>query len=472
MASIGERIRSALGVGAGVEVARNATIVPAPMAKPVTMRGASVAPFASTFGLFGYEDRRQASSVLRRFADTNEWVRVAINRRKRQISQARWTIVRIDNPQKPADPRIVRLLSDLFRTINKKRESLRSLLDQVLEDLLILDAGTIELERTLGGQIVALHAVDGATIRPDRHWTGEIRNAPRYHQEIDGRIVGSFTNEQLCYMMANPRTTSAVGYSPVEWLVRIIEAELYGETYDFDMLKQTAPAGIFDLGAGIDPADVEAFQERYEAEIAGTKKIAFFGGGEDSGRKSQFVKFQNTAAEMQRQEYKKWLATKIAAVFEMDLGVFNLTAEIHRSIGEKQQSLTDDGHRAYGRLVEEFFTREIVWAFDASHEHAFQLADLNARDAAAQASLDEAAIRDGYTTPNRIIARDGLGDPIPGGDLFYLPGKGPYTGASTLGSKPDDEGALPVDGKPPAIVTDDPAQPSIPSKVPTDSTPA
>lgn len=392
------------------------------IALPVNKGQRSRAPFAVTMRTtWGAPwDRRRSSRMLRHFAHTNEWIRVAIDRRKQQISQANWHIARIDDPNEKPDPRVVKAVGELFRYVNPKRESLRSLLDQVLEDLLVLDAGVIEIDKALGGAIKGLFAVDGATIAPDPNWDGTDQKAVRYRQYIDDNVYASWRNDEMIYMMASPMTTSSIGWSKVETLIRIIEAELYGEDFDYDMLRQTAPAGVLQVG-GLPDAQVKEFRAYYDEEIAGSRDIAIIGDGGDGEGELKFVSFTRSPAEMQRAEYKKWLATKIAAVFQMDLGVFNLTEQIHKSIGEKQERLTDDGHIALAKLVEEYFTREIVWQFDENH--AFRFSDLNDHDAITRGKLDEQYIRIGALTPNEIRARAGF-KPVEWGDNPWAMAKG------------------------------------------------
>ncbi len=436
MPSLVQRVVSAFSFGAESEpVAIEAKAAPrGPLAKSLHVGTVQRA-----------DQPRRAVELLRRWADTNEWVRIAINRRKRQISQARWQIVRLDDPLRPADPRVVAELGKLFRFVNPKRESLRSFLDMVLEDVLVIDAGVIEKSKTVGGRISALYAVDGASIVPDPAWTGDDPRATRYRQYMNGKLTAEFGNSDMIYVMATPRSYNAIGWSPVETLARSIEADLYGDDFDYDMLRQTAPAGLIDVGA-LPTAEVEAFREYYESEIEGQRRVGIVGGagvdasGNPVSRSASWIALQHSSREMERASYRTWLATKVAAAFELDLGVFNLTANLHKDTGAHQQSLTDEGHRSLGQLVEEYFTREIVWEIDENH--GFRLADLNARDAHAQAELDKVYVALGVTTPNEIRLRDGVAEPVPWGGGPYIPGKGPWGGGSALGSKPDDEALI------------------------------
>jgi len=382
-------------------------------------------------------DPRAGAKMLRDFSRRCEPVRTAINRRKRQISQAKWRIVRTDDPKAVVNPAIEKKITDLLRFVNPKGESFRTLLDMVLEDVLVLDAGCIEKEKTLGGQIVALWAVDGATIVPDPEWDGSDQTAPRYYQYVDGRLVAKLRNDQLVYIMGTPTTYSPIGWSPVEALVRVIEATLYGSQYDYDMLRQTAPAGALDLGRGLSTEQVVSYREYYESEIAGTKDIAIFGGGEPGqGSGVNFIPFQRSNADMQRAEYREWLCKAIATVFEMDPTVFGITGDVNKSASKSLQVRTDEGHVAYAKLIEEFIEREIVWSFDQNH--GFEFEELNARDELAQAKIDQIYMSIGKTFPNELRARDGE-DPVDWGEQPYVATQSAFAGDEPDSGEADDQ---------------------------------
>lgn len=221
-------------------------------------------PFAKyrvQLALQGYDPRRGAQ-MLRNYSRNNEWVRLAIDYRRTQIRKAKWKIVRIDDPKAKPEQAVVDRVHELFNFVNPMRESMKSVLDMVIDDIMVLDAGCIEKEKTYGGDIKYLYAVDGATIVPDPTWDGTNPKQTRYYQVIDGREVAQLRNDQLLYMMETPTTYSPIGWSRVETLMRVIEADLYGEQYDFSMLKQAAPSGIIGLGAGVDVQTVEAFKAR------------------------------------------------------------------------------------------------------------------------------------------------------------------------------------------------------------------
>jgi len=89
--------------------------------------------------------------------------------------------------------------------MNMNGENMRVILDRVIEDLLILDAGVIEIVRSMDGKdIVALNSVDGATIRPVYNEYGEL-GEPAYYQFMFDKKVAEFSMDDVVYMMANPQ---------------------------------------------------------------------------------------------------------------------------------------------------------------------------------------------------------------------------------------------------------------------------
>ncbi|HET9029257.1 MAG TPA: phage portal protein [Candidatus Aquilonibacter sp.] len=404
MATLGERLRAFLN-----PPAEKASQTKAPYATSVRAQFHIAA---------GQNQLRRSTRMLREFADRNEALRTAINWRKQQVSQGAWRIVRTDDEKKAPNPKVVDAVKALLRVVNPKRESLRSLLDQVVEDLLVLDAGCIEKEKTFGGKIVALWGVDGGTIAPDPNWDGRSTKAIRYRQFIDGQLTAELRNDQLIYMMQNPSTHRVLGWSQVETLVQVIEAELYGEAYDYQMLRQAAPAGVLDLGRGLSDEQVESFRQYYESEIAGSKDLAIFGGGDPgSGTGITFERFGWSPREMQRDAYKSWLINKIAFVFQVDKTIFGLVDDVNRSTSNTLTKRTDQGFTSLARLVAEYFTREIVWEIDENH--AFEFTDLVSVDPMMLTRKRAIEMSIGVTTPNEIRAEDGK-EPVAWGDVPYV----------------------------------------------------
>lgn len=334
---------------------------------------------------------KSSSALFRNWAEHSEWVRAAISIRKSQVSSATWDVVPYD-PNKPVDETLQQQIKERFQTPSKTLDSFRSWVEPIVEDVLVLDAGVIEKERTYGGDLVAMHPVDGATIKVSATWDGTKDNVPRYWWAPTPTYEVPFLNEDLVYIMANPRTYSVLGLSPLETLKMTIDAELGAHQYNTRQVQQAAPDGLFDLGEGARAEQVDAFKAYWEAEVAGRGALGFLGGTKGAN----FIKFRDTNREMQYDEWLKYLVRKICAVFLISPQDIGLTFDINRSEGQVQQEMTEDqGLRPLLALVQDYFTREIVWdkSFGGKENNlAFRFTRLNVKDSMSKANYMKLAL--------------------------------------------------------------------------------
>lgn len=315
---------------------------------------------------------------LRAWSRRNPWIRAAINLRRQQVARAKWGIIYDDEDNTGAPPAsAVAPIKELLRRPNPKGESWRSLIEPVVEDIIVLDQGCIELEATVGGRlgvgkappIAHLWSVDGGTIRIDPLWDGSDPLAPRYFQyDAAGHLIQSFVNTELAVIMAQPLTYSPVGLSALEVLADTIDADLRAAEYASKQVRQAAPPGILDLGEGIRPDQVDAFRAYWDAEIAGKTNVAITGGGKGT----KWVSMGQSATDMQFLEWQVYLARKICAVMGCQPQDIGISFDVNRSTAEAgQESTEDNGIGPLMDLVSEYVTREIVWRFDPSLRFAF-----------------------------------------------------------------------------------------------------
>jgi HK97 family phage portal protein len=294
----------------------------------------------------------------RRWADQNEWIRAAINHRKTQISGAPWDIGTID-PSKPTDEAIKLLLIGLFSRPNTKTDSFRLLIEPIIEDILVLDAGCVEIVRSVRGFPVQMWPVDAAWIRLDPTWDGDPAKF-RYFWYPQGRLGASLLDQDLIYMMANPSSHRVVGLSPLETLKETIDAEIAAARYNKSQVIQAPPSGIIDLGEDATPDNIDQFEQYWRAEIAGYKATAVVGGTKNM----KFVPFGQSNRDMQFLQWQTYLIRKIAAVFQMSPQDLGILFDVNRANATVQAELSEDrGLRPLISLVESHFNREVVGEF-------------------------------------------------------------------------------------------------------------
>ena len=341
-----------------------------------------------------FQDRgrvgKSSAALFRNWAEHSEWVRAAVNIRKAQVSSAEWDIVPFDQSES-VDEGLQQELRDLFNRPNPAVESFRSWVEPILEDLLVLDAGVIEKERTLGDRIASLHSVDGGRIKVSTIWDGN-PDETRYWWVPTPQYEVPFKNEDLVYIMANPRTYSVLGLSPLETLKMAIDAEVAGSTYNSRQVTNAAPDGMLDLGEGARPEKVEEFKSYWLSEVAGKGAMAFIGGTKGA----KFVPFRGSNREMQYQEWLTYLTRKIAAVYGISPQDLGLTFDINRATAESQLEMTEDrGLRPLLALAQDYFTREIVWdrAFGGNDNNlAFRFTRLNIKESMSKANINKLAL--------------------------------------------------------------------------------
>jgi phage portal protein BeeE len=383
---------------------------------------------AGQFGRVGKPNVR----LYRNWAEHSEWVRAAINVRKTQVSSSEWDIVPYD-VNRPYSVRLQRRVKELFDLPNPRVDSFRTFIEPVVEDILVLDAGSIETVRNVLAQPSELWPVDGGSIRVNAFWDGE-PNEPRYYWYPDDQERAKFLNKDLTYIMANPSSYRVVGLSPVETLKMTIDAELSGHEYNRRQVSNAPPEGVFNVGEGARPDQVEAFQNYFEMEIAGRASTAFIGGTKNPN----FIQFRTNNRDMQFLEWQIYLVRKIAAVFQLSPQDLGVTFDVNRSTSEVQQEQTDDrGVRPLLRLVQEHLTREIVWdaAFGGPDNNlAFRFTRLNLRETLNQARVIDLQLAGvPYRSPNEIRREQGL---EPWGPEFDEPMMVTPTGAVRLSDVP------------------------------------
>ena len=296
--------------------------------------------------------------LYRAWADQNEWIRAAINHRKFQVSSAPWDIVPIDGDL-AYDPATQLRMIDLLSHPNPATDGFRTFIEKDVEDILVLDAGCVEVVRTYRGIPAQLWNVDGANIRVSQTWMGDPAD-PRYFWYPNGRFGAAMFDQDLMYMMQNPSTHRVLGLSPLETLRETIDAEIQAARYNKGQVMQAPPQGIIDLGEDATIENVDQFERYWRAEITGRMPTAIIGGTKNA----KFHNFGRSQRDMQFLQWQSYLIRKIAAVFGISPQDLGILFDVNRANAETQADLSEDrGLRPLISLIESYINREVIGTF-------------------------------------------------------------------------------------------------------------
>lgn len=295
--------------------------------------------------------------VLRDWADSNEWVRSAINVRRQQIGRADIAVVPF-NERRAYNRGLQRRIQLLLDQPNEYRQNYYELMAGCIDDILVLDRGVLLKDMTTDRKPVHLYNEDGACIKIYTEWSGDPRE-PRYLYEspsTNRRVP--LRNDEAIVMMANP-ATYRFGLSPVQILRNTIQADLTATKSAMQMVDMKPPPHMIQL-PGATQTQLEAIKTKYETDIAGRKEI-FWVGGQTSAQAFPLV---FSARDNQWLEWQVYLARKIAIVFQISPQQLGITFDINKATASSQQEIFEDtGLIPLLLLIEEYFNREILGDF-------------------------------------------------------------------------------------------------------------
>jgi HK97 family phage portal protein len=349
---------------------------------------------------------------LRALADSHDITRLAIETRKDQLEKLDWTIRPRTTPFPAADARTRSAqLADFWRQPDGERP-FASWLRELLEDLLVLDAPTLEVRRNRSGEIIGLDVVDGATIKVLFDETGRRPKppAPAFEQVIHGRPWKLLTTDDLLYLPRNPRPHKAYGFGPVEQVVMTVNIALRRQAMQLQHFTEgNVPPGLLSAPDGWNAEQIRQFQEWFDGVLAG-----------NTGARSRLVwapsgtTYQAFTEAPYKDEFDEWLARIVCNAFSLPPTAF--TRQVNRATAETaQEAALAEGLAPLMGWVKRLADHVIQHRMGQA-DLEFAWVDVRPADPAEQAKMLDIYVRAGIYAVNE--ARDVLGfDPVAGGEL-------------------------------------------------------
>jgi len=356
-------------------------------------------------------------STLRSMSVNHETTRAAINLRKRQITQLQWDVVdsEPDHGKSYSDEAIYTIRQVLSR-IGGPGIRFREILDKIIEDTLVLDAACLYKQKTVGGKLLRLVPIDGATIKLVVDDSGLIARAPDigFEQWIAGKKTAEMTTDELIYERMNPRTATPYGLSPLESLVVTVDASIKAAMFNTAYLSDgNLPMGFYTVPENWTPQQIQEYKTFFDALMSNPREQAK-GVPLPSGSDWKPV---TKPTDFQFKEFYDYLDRKVAMLFDVTAQELGLALQQYKENASSQEDIQmRKGLRPLAHFIEDIFT-EILEVDMGYPELRFQFMGLESKYTNEDA---KELIPLGVISPDDV--REDRGEPRLGVDPFVIVG--------------------------------------------------
>lgn len=277
----------------------------------------------------------------------------------------------------------------------------------VLEDSYVLDAIGIAADRNRGGKVMALAALDGATIEPKIDLTGRMPlEGVAYQQILKGVPAVDFQHHELVYWVSNPRTNRRYGYSPVEQAHIIANLCIRQEVAELqEFTDGTIPPLLIGLPESMNKEDRAAFaawwSSQYEGNSAARHQAMFV----PMGDKMQLHELADRKFNRERHEWAVRLVT-----FVLNLSPAWGVQMMNRATAEQlSDTAVEEGDLPRAEDFAALLTECVHRFWGYTHLRVVP-EDTRKSDTLKEAQEDEILIRSGVKSPDEARKKRGLPD--------------------------------------------------------------
>jgi len=349
---------------------------------------------------------KPTAANLRRFAETPV-ARRAINCIKDRIACMEWRIEpRPDVEIKGYAAQRAAALTRAFDTPNE-RDSFRTLMEQVIEDILVGGFGAAEIDTTGDASMpVRLYPVDGASIQVNAQWTGD-PNDPRYAQ-VTGKLgkdaLTSLRDDELMYIRLNPRSHTVFGLGKVEIAFEAISSFLQAHRYAGRLASNSVVQYALWLNERT-PEQHERLIRWWQDEVEGTGRVPVL----SSEQKPEVLRFAGGTDADLRLEWQQFLLTMIANAFDLPAMLLGVTQDVNRSTA---QEFADEAFQSavvpLARLVADHLTRDVIVKRLGWSDLRFVWSELESRDEMVEVEIQMKLLAAGVLSVAEVRSMRGL----------------------------------------------------------------
>ncbi|HVG26129.1 MAG TPA: phage portal protein [Acidobacteriaceae bacterium] len=351
---------------------------------------------------------KPTATNLRKFAETPV-ARRAINCIKDRIACMEWRIeARPDAGDENAETRADRgrALRRAFESPNES-DSFRTLIEQVLEDVLVGGFGAAEIETTGSDRRpVRLYPVDGATIQVSPNWMGDPEQ-PRYGQ-VTGKMgrdgMTPLMDGELMYIRLNPRTHTVFGLGKLEVAFETISSFLQAHRY----AGRLAANSVVQYALWMQdrtPEQHERLIQWWHDEVEGTGRVPVM----TSETKPEVLRFAGGTDADLRLNWQEFLLSMIANAFDLPAMMLGVSHDVNRSTAEEMsQQAFDNAVVPLAKLIADHLTRDVIMKRLGWDDLRFVWNELDSRDELAEVQIQTQLLQAGVLTVDEVRVMRGL----------------------------------------------------------------
>jgi HK97 family phage portal protein len=280
---------------------------------------------------------------LRSLALNNNIVRICINFIKHAVVKTKYIIRPKNKEGEGKYGKEIEYIEKLLQYPNDNDDTARTLLSQILEDILVLDMGVMEKVRNTDGYVIELHSVDGSTIRPNLDEYGLFGDMA-YYQYLDmgaSKPTAEFSKDDLLVFQVNPQVANGYrgyGLSPVEAVIHTVTTQLLAMQYNATYFDETRlPAYLANL-KNVPVEHIKKFKEEFDAQLLNKN----WAGAWTNAEALDFKLLRPSNTDMQFNELNTWLARVIFGAFEVSPQSLGFTMDMNRATAEVQDRNTKE----------------------------------------------------------------------------------------------------------------------------------
>ena len=349
---------------------------------------------------------KPTAANLRRFAETPA-ARRAINCIKDRIACMEWRIEA--RPNAEVKGYAVQRAAALTRALETPNESdsFRTLIEQVIEDVLVGGFGATEIDATGDASLpVRLYPVDGASVQVNAQWKGDPYE-PRYAQVTDKLGSAGLTplrDDELMYVRLNPRSHTVFGLGKVEVAFEAISNFLQAHRYAGRLASNSVVQYALWLNERT-PEQHERLIRWWQDEVEGTGRVPVL----SSEQKPEVLRFAGGTDADLRLEWQQFLLTMIANAFDLPAMLLGVTQDVNRSTA---QEFANEAFQSavvpLAKLLAEHLTRDVIVKRLGWTDLRFVWSELESRDESVELNMQLQMLAAGVLSVDEVRAIRGL----------------------------------------------------------------